>query len=253
LTNGRVADAVSRDLSLLNGFALRVDGMAISIPASAQRVLAFLGLNPGGRTRVFVAGSLWTEASDERSVAALRTALWRLGSLGSQFVHCEGPVLSLVGSVEVDLDAASRIARECLEHDGMVSRKDFAILRDAGELVPDWYDDWVLIERESFRQLRLHALEALCVRFSGLGRYCEATEAGLAAVTSDPLRESAHRALVAAHIAAGNASDAVRQYRLCRRLLRRDLDIVPSEHFERLMEGLRAPTRRGDTGVTRVC
>ena len=29
-------------------------------------------------------------------------------------------------------------------------------------LLPDWYDDWVLIERERFHEVRLRALETLC-------------------------------------------------------------------------------------------
>jgi DNA-binding SARP family transcriptional activator len=218
---------------------MRLDGGLISIPLSARRVVAFLGLKPGGRARVFVAGHLWMEASEERSAAALRTALWRLGSAGSRFVRYEGTLLQLEGAVTVDLESASRIARECVRHGASpISRTDFAVLRDAGDLLPDWYDDWVLIERECFRQLRLHALETLCIRLSLAGRYPEATEAAYAAISSDPLRESAHRALVSAHLAAGNSSEGLRQYHLCRGLLRRDLDIAPSPQLEGLVAHL---------------
>ena len=43
-----------------------------------------------------------------------------------------------------------------------------------GELLPDWYDDWVLLERERFRQLRLHALDALCDDLTRAGRHWDA-------------------------------------------------------------------------------
>ena len=80
------------------------------------------------------------------------------------------------------------------------------------DLLPDWNEDWVLIERERFRQARLHALEALCDRFSEAGRMMPAIQAGLAAVTADPFRESAHRALIRTHLREGNRSEALRQY-----------------------------------------
>ena len=63
-------------------------------------------------------------------------------------------------------------------------------------LLPDWYDDWVALERERLRALRAHALEASVPSGSPRpGRFGEATEAGLASIRDEPLRESAHRAL----------------------------------------------------------
>ena len=63
-------------------------------------------------------------------------------------------------------------------------------------MLPACYDDWVLVQRDRFRQLRLHALEALCERLTASGRYGEAIDAGLAAVCAEPLRESSHRVLI---------------------------------------------------------
>src|SRR5262249_3418614 len=93
------------------------------------------------------------------------------------------------------------------------------------ELLPDWYDDWVLLERERLRELRLHALEALALRLAALGRFAEAVEAGLAAVRSEPLRESAHRVLIRLHLAEGNRHRALCQYREYTRLMRLDLNL----------------------------
>jgi DNA-binding SARP family transcriptional activator len=93
----------------------------------------------------------------------------------------------------------------------------------------------VLLERERFHQLRLHALEALCDRLTTAGRYGEAIDAGLAAVTAEPLRESAHRVLIKAHLAEGNQGEADRQYQLCRRLLRDELGVDPSNALRALL------------------
>jgi DNA-binding SARP family transcriptional activator len=245
-------------LQLLDGFELRRDGRAVRVPVSAQRVIAFLGLHPGRRARVFVAGHLWADASEERANAALRTALWRIGSLGAPVLIADAQSLRLDPAIHVDVLGAARAARQVLdEPDGPVAAPSWASLRDGGELLPDWYDDWVLIERERHRQLRLHALERVCERLSAAGRHAEATEAGVVAVASEPLRESAHRVLIAAHIAEGNAREALRQYDRCRELLRRDLDVDPSPALESLVRSLRrgrddrAKLRAPGFGVTR--
>ena len=234
-------------LSLLGGFELHVDGEPVPLPSSAQRVIAFLGLHHGPLARLFVAGTLWIDASEERAAAALRTTLWRIGDAGPLLVSCEGRSLRLNPGVLLDVDEAARIAHEVLDDPrGAVPRGWLPCLRSTGELLPGWYDDWILIERERMRQLRLHALEELCRRCSAEGRHAEAAEAGLAAVGSEPLRESAHRALIAAHLAEGNHSDALRQYRICRRLLHRDLAVAPSAALESLVAHL----WRGDGAVT---
>jgi DNA-binding SARP family transcriptional activator len=222
-------------LNLLDGFELRVDGDPLSVPFSAQRVVAFLALCSGRRGRIYVAGHLWADASEERAAASLRTALWRVGRRGSGLVRCDGQSLSLDPAVEVDVVTSSRMARDVLDGEGRVPIDVFAQLRDAGELLPDWYDEWVLIERERHRQLRLHALERLCVRLSAEGRHAAATEAGLAAVAGEPLRESAHRVLIAAHLAEGTLVEALRQYRLYCQLLRRDLNAGPSPALRALV------------------
>jgi DNA-binding SARP family transcriptional activator len=108
----------------------------------------------------------------------------------------------------------------------------------SGELLPDWYEDWVLIEREHFRQLRLHALERLCVELTAAGRFAEATEAGLAAVQGEPLRESAHRVLISAYLAEGNPGEAVRQHAFFSRILKQQLGLEPSDLMTDLMRAL---------------
>ncbi|MFF7444163.1 bacterial transcriptional activator domain-containing protein [Streptomyces sp. NPDC008122] len=46
-----------------------------------------------------------------------------------------------------------------------------------------------------------------------------------------PLRESAHRAVVAVHLVEDNVNEAVRRYRAFRRLLREKLGVPPSTQF----------------------
>jgi len=67
----------------------------------------------------------------------------------------------------------------------------------------------VLLERERYHELRLRALKALCDRELRAGRLPQAVAAGLEAVRAEPLRDSARRALIRAHLAEGNNAEAL--------------------------------------------
>lgn len=209
----------------------------MELPLSAQRLLAFLALQRRPVQRLYVAGVLWTESSEERSLANLRSTLWRLRRPACPVVHARGTMLRLPAEVAVDVDELSRLARGVLEQSAQCADGEIESLLH-GDLLPDWYDDWVIMERERLRHLRLHALESLCQQLAEVGRYWNAIEVGLAAVRADPLRESAHRALIRAHLAEGNAAEAVRHYRDFCALLRRELGLRPSPHLQHLLSDL---------------
>ena len=105
-------------------------------------------------------------------------------------------------------------------------------------LLRDWYDEWLLLERDRWNQLRLHALEALAERLLAASEYSQALDAALTAVWVEPLRESAHRILIRVHAAEGNLSEAVGQYHRYRQLLNRELRTPPTAQMEELMRAL---------------
>lgn len=229
---GRVnASHAATSVGLLGSFELRHDGSRIALPLSAQRLLAFLALRRGVLKRVYVAGTLWIDQSQDAANANLRTTLWRLKRAQCRLVESTPTHLSLAEDVAVDLREVTVMA-ERLGGDDIDAGLERIMV--AGEVLPDWYDEWVVIERERFRQTRLHALETLCLSLIDEGRYGKAIEAGLTAVADEPLRESAHRAVMRAHIAEGNPSEALRQYELCRRLLEEQLRFQPSAETQRL-------------------
>jgi DNA-binding SARP family transcriptional activator len=225
-------------LALLNAFALSFDGAPVQLPASAQRLLAFLALHDHPLRRLYVAGVLWIDAPEKRALANLRSALWRLQQPGRPLVEATARDLRLAASVRVDFRDAAALAHGLLGGSSSPEDLDVDWTALGGELLPDWYDEWVLLERERFRQLGLHALEILAERLADARRFGPALEAALAAVAGEPLRESAHRVLIKAHIAEGNAWEAIRQYRFYRRLLRDQLGLDPSPAMEALVEGL---------------
>ncbi|MEU0950158.1 bacterial transcriptional activator domain-containing protein [Streptomyces canus] len=108
-------------------------------------------------------------------------------------------------------------------------------LLERGDLLPDWDDDWVVLEREWLRQLRLHALDALAERLTQQGLPALALEAALASIRVEPLREEPHRAVVSTHLAEGNLREALRHYEAFCYQLRTELNTEPSLRFKRML------------------
>jgi DNA-binding SARP family transcriptional activator len=231
LTRDTKANAADR-VVLLDGFELHCRGELVELPVTAQRLLGYLALQDRTVARSQAAATLWLDSTDKHAAASLRSALWRLRRPGYPLVETTQNHLRLARWVRVDYRDLRSAAQELIEGDaGRVTTID--PVRLSGELLPHWLDDWVLLERERFRHLRLHALEALCGRLTRLGRYSDAIEAGLAAVACEPLRESAHRLLIEAHLAEGNGTEAVRQYRWYCALLHDELGVRPPLAMER--------------------
>jgi DNA-binding SARP family transcriptional activator len=219
-------------LRLLDGFYLDHDGRILRVPHSVRRLLAFLGVH-GPTGRVEIAGTLWPEVIEAKAHASLRTVLWRLHRLAPGTLVAERDALALDSAVNVDVSTFIAVARRVLG--GGEPAEPLPPLAAMGELLPGWYEDWVLFERERLRQLHMHALEALSTRLTRTGRYAEAIEAALAAVRLEPLRESANRALIAAYLAEDNVIEAVRRFETFREELTSELGAQPTADLERLV------------------
>jgi DNA-binding SARP family transcriptional activator len=223
-------------LQLLDAFALLHGEETVLLPPSVQRLIVFVTVHNRLLLRSYVAGALWQETSEESAGANLRSALWRLNHLGLPIIEAGGLTLSLAPGVRVDLrERFSEGQRLLQSQEPSVASVDDSVFRV--DVLPDWYDDWLVIERERFHQLRLRVLECVCERLATRGEYARALDVGLAAVAGEPLRESAHRALVKVHLAEGNHAEAVRQYRLYRQLLEDQLGLTPSLRMLELLNG----------------
>ena len=222
-------------LALLDAFELTVDGVTVPLPLSAQRLLAFLALHDHPLRRLYVAGVLWTDAPEDRALANLRSALWRLQAAGCEPVEATPRDLRVARGVRVDFREAATFAQALLAGSTDPDDLDADWRALGGELLPDWYDEWVTDERERFRQLRLHALEVMAERLAGSERWGDAVLAALAAVSADPLRESAHRAVIKVHLAEGNVAEAIRQLHRCERLMIDEVGVPPSPSLAELI------------------
>jgi DNA-binding SARP family transcriptional activator len=229
-------------VSVLGGFRLWRSGSAQPcVPRASQRLLAFLALRDGAASRATIAGTLWPDTTESHAYSNLRSALARLDRTCRKTLRTSKLEVGLAEDVRVDLHHSQALARRLLDPSTNPGQSDLgtaAFGALSADLLPGWYDDWVLIEAESWRQLRVHALEALALRLADVGRWGEAANAAGAAVRAEPLRESAHAALIKVHLAEGNQSEAVREFTGYRALLHAELGLEPTPQLCRLVQGL---------------
>ena len=220
-------------LSLLGGFGLLLAGEPTPIARASQRLLALLALHHQRPVpRSYVAGVLWPESTESAARSDLRSALSRLGPLRKILVEATPEALRLQPAARIDYEGRRSLARRVLDPSGDGVHVPPDLFED--DLLPEWSDVWIEPERESYRQLRLHALETISARLVKAGRFGAALEAGLKALSAAPLRESAHRAVIHALIAEGNRVEAVSYYqRLCD-LLYQELGVEPSFRLDDL-------------------
>ncbi|MFD9339395.1 BTAD domain-containing putative transcriptional regulator [Streptomyces sp. NPDC060028] len=222
-------------LRLLGQFRLEYSTESVEVCMNAQRLLAFLGLHTCVN-RTVLAGSLWPDVTEEHARGSLRTTLCKLPRGERALVTCCRDSVSMADSVSVDARALAETALSVVRASGTLGGGPVPrVLLDEGELLPGWDEDWVLFERERLRQLRLHALDTMAEGLARDGLHALALETALTSVRIEPLRESAHRAVVSAHLAEGNVNEAVRHYRAFRRLLRDELGVEPSHRFARML------------------
>ncbi len=224
---------------LLGGFSLTDGDRPVSVPATAQRLVAYLALVQNRSSRQQVAEALWPGAPGDSGMTSLRTALYRLRQRMPSAVSSSESWLCLDPFLEVDV-AVLRSHARLLAADG--AAPDAVGSVDPGrltvDLLPGWDEPWVAAERARQLPLRLHALEAVARRRLDERAFLEAIEILDAAVGLDGLRETPRRLLAEVHLAEGNHAEALAVYRSYERLLRAEIGVAPSPVFTGMVAGL---------------
>src|SRR5262245_36960895 len=244
------ADAMaSLELTLLGGFDARFGTGEPLAPLGrkAQLLLAFLALRAGEpQTREKLIGILWSDRGDAQARGSLRQELTvlrkTLRDIEPAPILIDGERLSLAPSaVVVDVrrfedliqsDATADLERAVALYKGPFL--DGLLVRDSA------CEEWLQHERERLRLLMLGVLDRLLARQTKAGALPAATATAEAILAQDPLREDMHRTLMQLHAAQGRHSLALRQYRLCKEMLARELGVEPEPETERLHQEIQA-------------
>jgi DNA-binding SARP family transcriptional activator len=233
--------ALAARLTLLGEFRLELEDQVHHVPVSARRLLAMLAVTHRGRRvpRAALAEAMRPDSEPARATSTLRSVLWRLPrERGRALVLTDAAEVWLHPELEVDLWEAEAQARLLCGAVDVVAEDLTDLSSLEHDLLPSWHDPWLAVEQESFRQRRLHALERGADVLCRAGRYHDALTAGLGAVGSEPLRESAHRRVIQVHLAEDNHAEALRHYDGYRRLLADELGLAPSPTMRRLVAPL---------------
>ena len=212
------------------------DATSVPLGVDSRRLVAYLAVHPRPQERVSLAADLWPSAPPAAGLRLLADAVSAIDVPGL-LVGADDAAspLALASDVEVDLAEAMLLVR-ALPDTPADNRPEVGLL--GADILPGWTAAWIAIERERFRQIRLHALEELSLRLSAAARYEDAIEIAQSAVRTAPSRESARRVLIEAHLAQGNIAAAVAQYDEYQELLRSSVGgPVPTG-----LEGLLPPT-----------
>jgi DNA-binding SARP family transcriptional activator len=223
-------------LRLFDFWRLAHGRQIVHVPTRSRRLLALLALH-GRQPRVLVAGTLWPDADERHAQLSLRAALSALHRDVPGIVQADNGEVELAEDVFVDVhEFRGNVHRVLSGWIPDLSAVVYPSTLIGGELLPGWYDEWVLAERERIHQERLYVLEALAGRLVQSGAYAQALEVALKAVEIDQLRESARRSVIQVHLAEGNAATAVREYQRFRSMLNAELDVEPTHQLTELMQ-----------------
>lgn len=206
----------------------------LSLPG--RRMIAYLAILGQPVSRGVASATLWPDQPDEVGRANLRRALWQLPR---GWVSAIGDELVLMA--DSDLAAARAVAARALEG-GSLTLDEIALL--SSDMLPGWHEDWVIPAQDAFRLLRVQALEAACRTMAASGNHALATQAGLAALAAEPLRESAAEALIDAHLAQRNRYEAAQCFRQLAQRLSDELGVAPDPALSARLAALGIGERR---------
>ena len=228
------------EVRLLGKFEVRIDGQAVEIPLrAAQSLLAYLILNASTpHRREQLAGLFWPDMPDSNAKGNLRQTLSRLRkAIGEKHILSDDLTIAFDATADYWLDvevlthkvAASTSAADLIE----------AVSVYGGDLLPGFYDEWVLIERERLQVAYGLKMTLLLDQLSEARRWDEVIEWSERWIALGHTPETAYRALISAYGARGEVSNATIAYQRCEEALRRDLGVEPSPQTHAALEHAR--------------
>ena len=214
-----------------------------SLPRPVQCLLGYLLVyRDRFHSREALENRLWDDEDIVRSRACLSTALWRLRRVIEHDRH-RGMYVTQTAQTDIKFNTTSHYSLdvEILESkisrivatpvdkltEAEVSESEDALALYRGDLLEGHCGDWVIGERERLRALYLDSLAVAMEYRASRGDYARALAHGHKALQIEPLREDIHRTVMQVYAMSGRIAQALRQFSVCRDLLRKELGIAP--------------------------
>ncbi|HSL29217.1 MAG TPA: BTAD domain-containing putative transcriptional regulator, partial [Anaerolineales bacterium] len=238
-------------IRLLGQFDIRLDGKRVAIPSRAgQSLLAYLAITAGtAHRREKLAGILWPDTSDETARKNLRHELWRIrkaisaqGSATADYLLADEITLTFNRHADYWLDVAI-LERPELDPASLTS----SLSLYQGELLPGFYDDWVVLERERIQSIFEAKMEQLVEKLVEAERWITVQEQCERWLALSSAPEPAYRALMLSYSARGDMAKVSATYQRCVDDLRDRFGVDPSAEthslYSGLLKGARSPRR----------
>ncbi len=244
-------------VGLLGGF--RVERAGVAIPdfvwqrRSAKRLTKLLATRPSHALhREQILEILWPNADVDSARNSLAKALHaarralepgRLPREDSAYLHVRDDMITLeTDHVLIDADNFQRLAQSALRLATVsASAYETALAAYTGVLLPeDLYEDWPSERRHYLADLNVRLLLGLAETLGKRGAHRGAVDRLRSALQEDPTREDVHRQLMLLYGAMGARGLALRQFEICRALLRRELNMAPDRETTALYQELLA-------------
>jgi DNA-binding SARP family transcriptional activator len=230
------------NIYLLGQFKLQTNDHPIELPSRpAQSLLAYLALNAGvSHRREKLASLLWPEATESNARNYLRQALWRIRkSLQSASLSSEDYLLLSDISLTFNHQSDYWLDAEQLLH--ATEPQPLETLTETlrlyrGELLPGFYDEWVVLERERLQTAYHQKMNLLLESLIQSSKWDETLHWGEQWIRLGYSPEPAFRALMKAHAGLGDQTMVSATYQRCVDALDRELGLEPSPETQRLYE-----------------
>lgn len=219
-----------------------------------QELLSYLLIHRDRpHSREALASLLWADTSTEKSKKYLRQALWHLHAAlnsdnGNDVLVVDHDWLTLnpcsnlwtdVADFERAFSGAEGIAGRQLDTEKALALKDAVSLYN-DDLLPGYYQDWILFERERLQNMYLLMLDKLIVYLQFRGEYEVAQGHAATILRYDPARERTHRQLMHLYSLAGDRTSALRQFERCAQALKQELGVRPERKTVELYERIKS-------------
>lgn len=229
-------------LQLFGSFQISYAGAPVAglNQARLQALLAYLVLQRNApQERRHLAFLFWPDSTEAQAHANLRQLLHRLQRAlpaADRFLAMNGktvqwrpdaPCTVDLGEFETALTDAQAAAR-AQDDAGAQAALQAALEHYRGDLLLGCYEEWVLPERERWRETYLKALEQLILLLETQRDYAAAIEYAQRLLRHDALHETTYGQLMRLHALNGDPASALRVYHTCATLLQRELGVEPN-------------------------